>query len=68
MMVIQSYFSLTNIFPRRSLVELFRLYQTIGSGAWKRTERLFAMIYKLFDTMEDRIKETALITLGQIGK
>ncbi|KAI0938155.1 hypothetical protein AcV7_003428 [Taiwanofungus camphoratus] len=52
----------------KALIELIRIHQTIGSGAWRRTERLFTMLHKLFATAEDRIKETALITLGHIGK
>ncbi|OSX59349.1 hypothetical protein POSPLADRAFT_1048687 [Postia placenta MAD-698-R-SB12] len=50
-----------------SLVELVRLHQILGGSPWKRTERLFGMIYRLFETAEPRARETTLITLGWVG-
>ncbi|OBZ70466.1 Serine/threonine-protein kinase atr [Grifola frondosa] len=52
----------------RSLVELIRVNQGLGSGAAKRTEPLLSIFYKIFETAEDRFRETALVTVGQIGK
>ncbi|CCL98247.1 uncharacterized protein FIBRA_00241 [Fibroporia radiculosa] len=51
-----------------SLLEYIRFEQTVGSGAWKRIEPVFAMIGRLFDMTENYIKETTLITLGRIGQ
>lgn len=53
---------------RESFAELVQLHQRIGSGAWKRTERLFAIIYRIFNVDREYVKETALVTLGHVGK
>ncbi|KAL6309800.1 hypothetical protein BKA93DRAFT_723405 [Sparassis latifolia] len=52
----------------QALVDMARIYQANGNGAWKRAEGLFAMLYRLFELKDARVKETALITVGRIGK
>ncbi|KZT71549.1 hypothetical protein DAEQUDRAFT_111495 [Daedalea quercina L-15889] len=51
-----------------SLVELVKLYQALGGGVVKRTESLFATMFRLFETTDDRTRETTIVVLGRIGK
>ncbi|KAH9938115.1 uncharacterized protein B0H18DRAFT_1080892 [Fomitopsis serialis] len=52
----------------QSLVELVRLYQGIGSGVLKRTEPLFATIFRILETTDERVRETTIVTVGRIGR
>ncbi|PCH40938.1 hypothetical protein WOLCODRAFT_69995 [Wolfiporia cocos MD-104 SS10] len=51
-----------------ALTELIRLYLATGRSAWEQTEGVYVMMHRLFETAEDCVKETALITLGRIGR
>ncbi|EMD40504.1 hypothetical protein CERSUDRAFT_44292 [Gelatoporia subvermispora B] len=50
-----------------SLVELIRFHQSLGGGAWRRTEQLFTTLYRLLDAPDNRIRETTLITVGRVA-
>ncbi|KAH9844382.1 uncharacterized protein C8Q71DRAFT_696515 [Rhodofomes roseus] len=52
----------------QSLVELARLHQNLGSGVLRRTEPLFATMFRIFETTDDIIRETSIVTLGRLGR
>ncbi|OCH94317.1 hypothetical protein OBBRIDRAFT_823598 [Obba rivulosa] len=50
-----------------SLVELVRVHQTLGGAAWRRTQQLFTIIYRIFELTDNRIRETTLVTVGRVA-
>ncbi|KAI0068558.1 hypothetical protein BV25DRAFT_1792048 [Artomyces pyxidatus] len=52
----------------RALVEIIRLYNSIGPTAYTSVEPIFDTFYHLLEGKKDSVKETVLITVGQVGR
>lgn len=59
---------LTIFSPSRALVELIRFYHFIGKPAWPKVDPIFDVFYGLLDVGKDPVKETVLITVGEVGR
>jgi len=50
------------------LVEIMSFYNCVGRVSWVRAEGIFDRFYELLRDARDPIKETALITVGRVGR
>ena len=50
------------------MVELVRLFHLIGKPAWPKIDPIFSTFYCLLDIGKDPVKETVLITVGEVGR